>query len=337
MARTARTGRRARTGTRKPRTAKGPSSTRPSKPARPPHLSRSRYAARRRGAGGRWARTMAGLVAVAAVGLVGLWTTRSQWWPRYKRWTGQYVTVTIPEGFHRYAIAERLANSGVCDRESFLRVTEDPAMRRALQVDGPTLEGYLFPDTYEFSRPTPCSSVARTMVENWRKRTVPLLTHHSKGVTSVRETLGWGIHEIVTLASIVEKEARIAEERPMIAEVFLNRMRSPSFTPKRLQTDPSVAYGCLQTPAPASCRDGLEKAITKEMLLDATNRYNTYRFEGLPPGPIANPGAASMRAVLAPSHHQYFYFVAKGDGSHAFSKTLQAHNEAVRRHKRVAQ
>ncbi|MEO8800208.1 MAG: endolytic transglycosylase MltG, partial [Polyangiaceae bacterium] len=135
--------------------------------------------------------------------------------------------------------------------------------------------------------------------------------------------------EIVTLASMVEKEAAADEERPMIASVFLNRLRDPKFTPKVLQCDPTAAYGCLaQAPPPVSCATFTGK-ITHDMVADPTNMYNTYKHEGLPPGPIASPGAKALDAVMAPSETHYFYFVAKGGGHHTFSETYAAHVAAI--------
>jgi UPF0755 protein len=143
-------------------------------------------------------------------------------------------------------------------------------------------------------------------------------------------------HDVLILASIVEKEARVPEERPVIAGVFLNRLRSETFLPRRrLQADPTAAYGCLADPTCApSCAGWNGRSITRRMLQDPANPYNTYRREGLPPGPIANPGLPSIRAVLEPERHDYLYFVVKGGGRHHFSETIEEHDRAVARYRR---
>jgi UPF0755 protein len=139
--------------------------------------------------------------------------------------------------------------------------------------------------------------------------------------------MGWNRRQIVTLASMVEKEAAKDEERPIIASVFLNRLTDPTFTPKLLQCDPTAAYGCLVSDAP-TCMTFTK--ITHDVLQDAKNPYNTYKHEGLPPGPIANPGSKSMEAVLRPATTKYLYFVAKGGGLHTFSETYAEHQKATK-------
>jgi UPF0755 protein len=171
----------------------------------------------------------------------------------------------------------------------------------------------------------------RRLVRNVRRRLAPVLAEHQSTLDALRAELGWGAHQVLTLSSIVEKEARLAAERPVIAGVFLNRLRDPSFKPKRLQADPTVSYGCLVAPALASCAAAANRQITRAMLADGDNPYNTYRREGLPPGPIANPGLAAVRAVLAPAAHDYLYFVARGDGAHTFSRNLDDHHVATER------
>jgi UPF0755 protein len=121
----------------------------------------------------------------------------------------------------------------------------------------------------------------------------------------------------------------VPEERPVIAGVFLNRLRDPKWKPRRLQADPTVAYGCAVLPSMPACQGFDGRRITRAMLLDASNPYNTYRLDGLPPGPIANPGLSSLRAVLVPAHHEYYYFVAVGGGRHRFSRSLEEHHLAT--------
>lgn len=244
------------------------------------------------------------------------------------------VRVTIPEGFHRFAIAERLERWGVTDADAFIAATEDRRLLDELGIEGPTAEGYLFPDTYRMPQDLEGEEVVRRLVGNWQRRTAPIFEAQQARMAWLGRELAWGPHEALILASIVEKEAAVSEERPIIARVFINRLRSPDFHPKRLQADPTVSYGCLAAPSAApSCARWEGGAITRSMLQDRANLYNTYRHEGLPPGPITNPGLASIRAVLDHEDHEYLYFVARGHGRHAFSATLEEHNAAVARYR----
>lgn len=240
---------------------------------------------------------------------------------------GVPVRVTVPEGFNRFEIARRLDAAGVCDEAAFLAASAVAPEG----VEAPTAEGYLFPDTYELRTASDARAVVRRMVRNHRERTAELFDRHATALRRLREQVGMGEHEVVALASIVEKEAAVADERPVIAGVFLNRLRSETFRPRRrLQADPTVSYGCLAEPEAApSCARFDGRTITRAMLDDAANRYNSYRHEGLPPGPIANPGLASIVAVLDPTLHDFLYFVARGERRHRFSATIERHNEGV--------
>ena len=214
--------------------------------------------------------------------------------------------VTIPEGFTRDQIADALAAKGLADKKRFLELTEDKALLRQYGVSGPSLEGYLFPDTYYFSRGTPTLAVLDTMVKRFKQVVVPLM----------EKTQGKGMkfEELVTLASIVEKETGRPEERPLIASVFLNRLRLGM----RLESDPTVIYGT----------EKFDGDLKKKDLAQKTP-YNTYVIYGLTPGPIANPGLESIKAVVDPARTDYLYFVSRNDGSHQFSKTLAEHHRAV--------
>jgi UPF0755 protein len=145
------------------------------------------------------------------------------------------------------------------------------------------------------------------------------------------QEFGFGLNEVLTLASMVEKETARPEERALIASVFFNRLRDPAFSPRRmLQSDPTAVYGCLVEPSAApSCAD-FRGRVTPAMLRDPLNRYNTYRHPGLPPGPIANPGERAIEAVLAPAQTDYLFFVRNGPGSHSFSRTFEEHSRGVR-------
>ncbi|MFI5307786.1 MAG: endolytic transglycosylase MltG [Polyangiales bacterium] len=239
------------------------------------------------------------------------------------------LRVVIPEGFSRYDIAQRLDRWGVCSRADFLAATEDAALLHELGIAGPSAEGLLFPDTYVLREQTDSATVVRRLVRNARRRIAPILAERQASVDALRQELGYGERELLTLASIVEREAAAQSEQPIIAGVFLNRLRDPGFSPRRLQADPTVAYGCEVAPLLPSCASFDGHLVTHAMLSDPDNPYNTYRLEGLPPGPIANPGLGALRAVLDPARHEYFYFVAKGGGLHTFSHSLEDHNAAV--------
>ncbi len=215
-------------------------------------------------------------------------------------------TVTIPEGYSIEQIAEVLSASGLIDREKFLFYALGDGVANNYGIDGPGLEGYLYPDTYQFARGLNASAIVDAMVKRFRQVTDPF--------EQKIEESGMTLHEIVTLASIVEKETGKAAERPLIASVFLNRIRKHM----RLESDPTVIYGIKDFSGNLKKRD-----------LSTHTPYNTYVIRGLPPGPIANPGEDSIKAVLYPAKTDYLYFVSKNDGSHHFSSTLAEHNRAV--------
>ncbi len=253
----------------------------------------------------------------------------------------EIVTVTIPEGFNRFQIATRLELSGLGARQQFLSAMVDPLVLKTLAFPPAststkeplprTPEGYLFPDTYEFRTDATPAHILRWLVGTYRHRTKSWLTPQQPSYRKLVETLHWSAREITTLASIVEKEARSEEEAKRIAGVFLNRLTRSDFRPHRLQADPTVTYGCLEMheDIPSCPKSGMR--ITRSMTRDSANPYNTYRHDGLPPGPISNPGLQSIRAVLEHEPHDDFYFVANGDGTHTFSQTLEQHQAAIAR------
>jgi UPF0755 protein len=218
--------------------------------------------------------------------------------------------VTIPEGFNIRQVASRVEKAGLSDHETFLSAATDPALARELEIPADTVEGYLFPDTYSFARGADAEKIIRTM-------TAQLRSNFPGEWEKRAEALGLSIHEVITLASIIEKETGVAHERPLIASVFHNRLAKNM----RLQTDPTVIYGIKD----------FDGNLTRHHLEEMTP-YNTYRIRGLPPGPIANPGLASIRAALYPAETDYYYFVAKPDRTHQFSATLAEHNRAVRKY-----
>lgn len=250
---------------------------------------------------------------------------------RLARGLGAVVSrVTIPEGFDMVDVAGRLAAAELGRREDFLRAMRDPALLRELGIDGETMEGHLFPDTYELSDDEGPAAILKELVTNHERRTSDLFEQHEDAMERLHDELGFTKRDVLVLASVVEKEAAVADERPIIAGVFLNRLRSQTFLPRqRLQSDPTVSYGCRIEPERAASCATFDGRITRSMLEDSANRYNTYRHGGLPPGPIANPGLAAIEAVLAPASHDYFYFVARGGRRHTFSHDLEGHQEAV--------
>lgn len=218
--------------------------------------------------------------------------------------------MTIPEGLRITEIAVRAENTGLVSAQAFLDAAMDPELARRLCIKGKTLEGYLFPETYFFTRPVSAQDMVRTMVDRFRQT----LTQKDRDRASA---MGFSIHEIVTLASIIEKETGASHERPKIAAVFHNRLKRKM----RLETDPTVIYGI-------SDFDG---NITRRHLRTPTP-YNTYVISGLPPGPIASPGRAALTAALWPANTEDLFFVSKKDGTHHFSTTLREHNRAVRKY-----
>jgi UPF0755 protein len=245
-----------------------------------------------------------------------------------KRGAASRVKVTIPEGFTSFDIGKRLQEKRVCAKRAFLDATRDPNLLAQLRIEGPSAEGYLFPLTYDLPQDSLPEDVVRRMKAEFDKRWSTLEERHASGILDLSESLKWGMREIVILASMVEKEAVMDDERPVIASVFLNRLRDPKFTSKLLQCDPTAGYGCLVDPAQSPVCSSYTGKITHDVVSDP-NPYNTYKHEGLPPGPIANPGTKSIEGVMAASQTHYLYFVAKGGGRHHFSETYGSHAAAI--------
>jgi UPF0755 protein len=221
---------------------------------------------------------------------------------------GRSVGVTIPEGWRLEQIADRLAAAGLCGREAFLAAARDPVLLREAGIAAPSAEGFLFPETYSFPQPAEPADIVRAMHRQFAKVWAEL----TAGAPPANLTP----LQAVTLASIVERETAAPAERPLVAAVFLNRLRIGM----PLQADPTVIYGISGFDGNLRRRD-----------LARPNPYNTYVIRGLPPGPIAGPGRTSLAAVLRPAPVDYLYFVARADGTHQFSRTLREHNQAVQR------
>jgi len=227
---------------------------------------------------------------------------------------GQVVlhAVTIPEGYTFVQITDLLTQKQLSDPDEFLRLARDKQFIRTLNLDVATLEGYLFPNTYRLARNAKAKDVITTMVAGLWEAFTPELRQRAKEVNM-------SLHEVLTLASVIEKETSADAERELISAVFHNRLRRKV----PLQSDPTVIYGLNSFDGNLKKRD-----------LDVRSPYNTYRIQGLPPGPIANPGLHSIRAALYPAPTTHLYFVSRNDGTHQFSSTLIEHNRAVDKYQR---
>jgi UPF0755 protein len=244
------------------------------------------------------------------------------------------VSVTIPEGKNILQIAELLEQAGVCDRAEAEAAARDTTLVGKLGLTGPTLEGYLFPDTYRFRPGTSASKALTAMVKHHGEVYAQVKAAHSVGFAALQKNYKFSDREIVLMASLVEKETAQPDERPRIAGVFLNRLRLPTFVPHLLQTDPTIVYGCTVPDKKSAACQKFEGRIRKIHLEDKDNLFNTYTHAGLPPGPICNPGRAALEAVLAPDNTPYLYFVSRNDGTHQFSKTRAEHEAAVTKYQR---
>ncbi len=244
------------------------------------------------------------------------------------------VAVTIPEGKNLVQVAQLVEDAGICAHQEIEKAARDALLAQKLSVPGKTLEGYLFPDTYRFPRGTPAVKLVSAMVKRAHDVFAELKAEHAKQVETRKRVDKMDDRMLVLMASLVEKETGAGEERPRIAGVFYNRLRLPSFVPHLLQTDPTIVYGCTVPVEKSAACAQFEGRIRRMHLEDKDNPYNTYTHVGLPPGPISNPGRASLLAAIAPDETPYLYFVSKNDGTHYFSKTVQEHEAAVSKYQR---
>jgi UPF0755 protein len=222
------------------------------------------------------------------------------------------IPVSIPEGYNIFEIAQAVANAGLASRDEFLTAERSQtALVADLDPNAPSLEGYLFPDTYRFPRHTTPGQMLAAMVKRFRQ------------VASQLGVSRGEMQQTVILASLVEKEVNQDSERPLVAGVFTNRLAQNM----PLATDPSVIYAALL--------DGRYRGTIYESDLQSPSPYNTYRHTGLPPGPIANPGVAALRAAIAPARTDYLYFVADAQGHSRFSATLEQHAQQVQSYRKA--
>ncbi len=226
--------------------------------------------------------------------------------------TAILYTVTIPEGYRITEMAELFEKKGLVKKEAFVAETRNTELLDAFQIPpGGTLEGYLYPETYKFSKADGAKRIVKTLVNTFKKRvqTTDLMQQAKAGKLT--------FHEIITLASLIEKETGLGAERKLISSVFHNRL----IKEMRLQTDPTVIYAMVNF-------DG--NIRKKDLSIDSP--YNTYKYFGLPPGPIASPGLDSIRAALEPETSDFLYFVSRQDGSHQFSTNYEDHSRAVQKY-----
>lgn len=220
---------------------------------------------------------------------------------------------TISEGLNIFEIAQILEKTGKITAEEFLKQTQNPALAKELLGEElASLEGYLFPETYQYTKFTTFKEILAAMVARFKQ--------NYEQVESAAERLGWSRHQTVTFASIIEKETGAPEERPLISSVFHNRLLKGMM----LQTDPTVLYAKMRR------SQRYELSITKADL-QWPDDYNTYTKKGLPPGPISNPGLAALRAATAPTPSDYLFFVSKNDGTHVFTREYKDHQQAVQK------
>jgi UPF0755 protein len=215
------------------------------------------------------------------------------------------TSVTIPEGKNMYEIANLFDQAGITKAEDFLKAVEDPELITALSAQSMNVEGYLYPETYRFAPDTNAKLVVKAMVDLFNKRTENIDFNHPF----------LNKHQVIVLASMVEKETGAKAERPAIAGVFTNRLKKKM----RLESDPTTIYGIWSR---------YKGNIKKADLLELTP-YNTYKVPALPAGPISNPSLAAIEAVLNPAQHDYLFFVSRNDGTHVFTSNYKDHSQAV--------
>jgi UPF0755 protein len=230
-------------------------------------------------------------------------------------------TVVVPEGFNMFDVAQSVESAGLGSKDEFLTIARsNVALISDLDPQAKSLEGYLFPDTYQFTRTQTMGDIAAAMVRRFKQEARAI------GMTSIANSdapNALNIHRIVTMASIVEKETAAAEERPMVAGVYYNRLAKNM----ALDADPSVIY--------ASLLAGQYNGAISRTDLQMNSPYNTYKYPGLPPGPIGNPGRASLQAAMHPAENDFYFFVSDNNGHHRFARTLDEHSRNVAAYRRA--
>jgi len=249
---------------------------------------------------------------------------------RLRRGDVYFHTVVVPEGFTMFDIARAIEAAGLGSADEFVRVAQsDTELISDIAPGARSLEGYLFPDTYQFSRMMTMQEMAAAMVKQFRQvaHQIGLLGAPMEGVPSGPRTQGdpveADLRQTVIMASIVEKETAVADERPLVASVYYNRLS------KRiaLDADPSVIYAELLA--------GTYRGALHHADMQVNSRYNTYKYPGLPPGPIGNPGKSALEAAMHPAQSDYYYFVADAQGHHRFARTIEEHDKNVAAYRRA--
>jgi UPF0755 protein len=244
---------------------------------------------------------------------------------RLRRGDVYFRTVVVPEGFTMFDIARAVEAAGLGTADDFLKVAQsDTALISDLAPNAPSLEGYLFPDTYEFSRMQTMHDIAAVMVKQFRQvaRQIGLIDS-TEGGAGMALDAPLPLQTTVTMASIIEKETAVAEERPLVASVYYNRLAKKI----ALDADPSIIYAELLA--------GTYSGALHHDDMRFDSPYNTYTHAGLPPGPIGNPGKSALEAAIHPADSDYYYFVADAAGHHRFARTIEEHNQNVAAYRRA--
>jgi len=240
---------------------------------------------------------------------------------RLRRGDVYFHTVVVPEGFTMFDIARAVEAAGLGPAADFLKVAQSNSLIADLDPYSPSLEGYLFPDTYQCSRMQSMEEIATVMVHQFREVAAQIgLTSDSLNNVPEGEH---SVHHLVTMASIVEKETAVAEERPVVASVYYNRLEKEI----ALDADPSIIYAELLA--------GTYSGALHHDDMRFNSRYNTYTHTGIPPGPIGNPGKSALEAAMHPARTGYYYFVADASGHHRFARTIEEHNKNVAAYRRA--
>lgn len=257
---------------------------------------------------------MQGITRRIRVGYYGFGSHMSLWKVLEALRKGRVIEyqVVVPEGYNLFQIGWTLSQTPLLpDPNEFITLAQDPSFTRSLGIDANSLEGYLFPDTYYLPKGIAVQDIAKRMVLRYKGV-------FSDSLHARAKALGFTEHQIITLASIVEKEAKVESERKIVAAVYHNRLKKGM----KLQADPTAVYGT---------RAWIKKVTAQD--LKRRSPYNTYLHKGLPPGPIANPGQGAILATLYPEKVDYLFFVAQGDGSHYFSTDFNEHEKAIDRYR----
>jgi UPF0755 protein len=254
--------------------------------------------------------------------------------------------VTLPEGKNMLEFFQLIEKAKIAKASELEAIARDKEFLAHYAITGDSADGYLFPDTYAFRVNEKPRAVLEKLIQRHQEVWQELVSKHPRDTARIKDRLKWTDRDILTMASIVEKEAVEPAERPRIAQVFINRLTKPDFKPRRLETDPTIRYGCLVPEKKSAACVAWNEPCAKQnlgpgcdrlhraQLDDKDNPYNTYQHEGLPPGPICNPGKSSIEATLTPDGSDYLFFVAKNEREHVFSKSLEDHQRAVDKYMR---